>query len=317
MAFKISPQAERILAEITWNARAPIEEIARKLRMRAHTVRRIVRNLEEALHFKPVCWTHPYLLGEIPFRTFFRLKGGSPQRVREFVSFMKSSPQVSWFVSLIGQFQYSVTVRADGHLALLEFFEVVDKKFGDMIVDKSVSTVVNLTCYSPALSRHASGPRAQLEYSAVPDRVELSDLDRKIVEFLRDKPLASLPEVGRVLGVSSTTIAYRFNRLVTTQAILGFGYAYDAVNLQDNEFLVSIATRGFGSPCFDLLANLCAEDGRVWWLGRFIGHWDIQLSLSVKKAHDLDLFVQQMHAICRDQIEEINIHTLGNLYRDR
>jgi hypothetical protein len=24
-----------------------------------------------------------------------------------------------------------------------------------------------------------------------------------------------------------------------------------------------------------------------------------------------------MHAICRDQIEEINIHTFGNLYRDR
>ncbi len=317
MAFKISPQAERILAEITWNARAPIEEIARKLRMRAHTVRRIVRNLEGVLDFQPVCWTHPYLLGEIPFQVFFRLKGGSPQRVREFVSLMKSSPQVSWFVSLIGQFQYSVTVRAAGHLALLELFEVVDKKFGDMIVDKSVSTVVNLTCYSPALASSGGGPRAQLEYSAVPNRVELNDLDRKIVEFVRDRPLASLPEVGRVLGVSSTTIAYRFNRLVTTQAILGFGYAYVAVNVQDNEFLVSIATRGLGSPCFDLLANLCAEDGRVRWLGRFIGQWDIQLSISVKKAHDLDLFVQQMHAICRDQIEEINIHTFGNLYRDR
>jgi DNA-binding Lrp family transcriptional regulator len=186
-----------------------------------------------------------------------------------------------------------------------------------MIVDKSVSTVVNLTCYSPALVRYGVEPRAQLEYSAVPDRVELSDLDRKIVEFLRDKPLASLPEVGRVLGVGATTIAYRFNRLVTTQAILGFGYAYDAVNTQDNEFLVTISTRGLGSACFDLLAKLCAEDGRVWWLGRFIGQWDIQLSLSVKKAHDLDLFVQQMHAICRNQIEEIEIHTFGSLYRDR
>jgi len=317
MAFKISPQAGRILAEVTWNARAPVEEIARKLRMRSHTVRRIVRNLDEALSFQPVCWTHPYRLGQVPFQVLFRLKGGSPSRVCEFVSFIKSLPQVSWFVSLIGWFQYSVTFRTDGHLALLELFDVIDKKFGDMIGAKSVSTVVNLTCYSPALSHLGLGSRKQFEYSAIPERVELSELDRKIIDFLRDNPLASLPEIGRALGTSSTTISYRFNRLVTAQAILGFGYAYDAVNLQNNEFLVSLATKGFGSPCFDSIAKFCAEDGRVWWLGRFIGHWDMQLSLSIKKAQDLDRFIQQLHAICRDQIEEIHIHTFGKLYRDR
>ncbi len=317
MAFKISPQAERVLAEVTWNARASIEDVARKLRMRAHTVRRTVRNLHEALDFQPVCWTHPYLLGKIPFRVFFRLKGGTPQRVREFVTFIKSLPQVSWFVSLIGRYQYGVTVRAEGHLALLELFDVIDKKFGDMIGHKSVSTVVSLTCYSPALAHAGVGSRKQLEYSAVDDRVELTELDRRLVEFLRDKPLASLPEVGRALGASATTIAYRFNRLVNIQAILGFGYAYDAVNLQYTEFLVSVATKGFGSPCFDAIARFCAEHGGVWWLGRYIGHWDIELSLSVKTTQDLDLFIQQLNVICRDQIEEIHIHTFGKLYQDR
>jgi len=317
MTYKISPQDKRILAEVTWNARAPIEDIARKLRLRAHTVRRAVQNLDEAMGFQPVCWTHPFRLGEIPFRVFFRLRGGTPQRVREFVNFMKALPQVSWFVSLIGRYQYGVTVRADGHLSLLKLFDEIDQKFGDMIADKSVSTVVYLACYTPALAHTGAGPRKKLEYSAVPDRLELSALDRQIVEFLRDKPLASLQEVGRGLGSNSTTVAYRFNRLVNAQAILGFGYAYDTSNVQDTEFLVSMVTKGFGSLCFDAIQKFCAEHGSVWWLGRFIGHWDVELSLSVNKAQDLDLFVQQLTAICRDQIEEIHIHTFSKLYRDR
>lgn len=317
MAYKLSPQARKILSEVTWNARAPIEDIARKLRMRAHTVRRAVQNLDDALNFQPLCWTDPYRLGQTPFRVFFSLSGGSPQRVREFVNFTKSLPEVSWFVSLIGLYQYCITVRADGPLELLHFFAQIDEGFGDLIADKSVSTVVQLTCYIPSAIPASSEPRRHLEYVASTPCIELSDLDWKILKVLRDSPLSSMHEVGRAVGSSPTTVAYRFNRLVSSGAILGFGYAYDSSHFGDSEFLVSLSTKGLGSTCYDKIAKYCAHHSDVLWLGRFIGHWDIELAVNAHRAQDLEVFIQGLYAICRDQLGEVHIHTFSKLHRER
>ena len=317
MTYKISPQARRILAEVTWNARAPIEDIARKLRMKAHTVRRTVQTLAEQLDFHPLCWTHPYRLGYIPFRVFFRLSGADAQRVREFVSFVKSLPEVTWFISLIGLYQYCIGVRAGGQMELLDLFKRLDERFGDIVVSKSVSTVAQLTCYTPSLAHSGSGPRQQLEYTATQERLELSALDRHIVDFLRDNPLASMQQVGRAVATSATTVTYRFNRLITSGAILGFGYGYDSIHFGESEFLVSLSTKGFGSSCYDKIAKFCAQHSNVLWLGRFIGHWDIELCISAHQAQDLEAFIQELHTICRDDVQEMHIHTFGKVHRER
>jgi DNA-binding Lrp family transcriptional regulator len=317
MAIKITPQQRRILAEVTWNARTPVEAVARTLRVKAHTVRHALRQLHNAFEFTPVCWTHPYLLGEIPFRTFFRITGGSPQRVREFEKFIGSIPQVSWFVSLIGSYQYSVTIRAKGHLDFLEIADRIDARFGDIITDKSVSSIVQLSCFEPRFVESGSGPRKSFDYVATSDRLELSALDHGILTFLRDKPLASMQEIGRGVNASATTVDYRFNRLITLGAIMGFAYSYDWSHIGDSEFLVSLSTKGLGSRCYDKIFTFCAQHANVMWLGRFIGHWDVELALSVHQASELEAFVQELHSTFRDEVAEIHIHTFGRLHRDR
>lgn len=208
-------------------------------------------------------------------------------------------------------------MRAEGPLQLLQIFETIDRTFGDLIKDKSVSTVVQLCCFTPALAHAGTGARKKFEYVATAERVELSELDRKIVEFIRDKPLATLQEIGRAVSASASSVAYRFNRLVTSGAILGFGYGFDTTNSPETEFLVSLSTTGFGALCYDRIASFCAETPEVLWLGRSIGHWDIQLAISVSRAADLETFVERLNAICRDEVNEMHIHTFSKLYRER
>jgi DNA-binding Lrp family transcriptional regulator len=276
-----------------------------------------VQTLDEALDFHPLCWTHPYRLGQIPFRVFFRLSGGGTKRAREFVSFVKSLTQASWFMSLIGLYQYCISLRADGYLELLALFAQIDQRFGDIIADKSVSTVAQLTCYTPFLAHSGTGPRKHLEYTATRERLELNTLDHKIIEILRDKPLASMQELGRAVSTSPNTVAYRFNRLLSSGAILGFGYSYDSAQYGESEFLVSLSTKGLGSSCYDKIAKFCVHHSNVLWLGRFIGHWDIELAVSAHQAQDLETFIQDLHTICRDQVGEVHIHTFSKLHSER
>jgi DNA-binding Lrp family transcriptional regulator len=256
-------------------------------------------------------------LGDIPFRVFFRLNGGTPQRIGEFEKFIAVLPEVSWFVSLIGSYQYCVAIRADGYLDFLKLCDQINQRFGDVIALKSVSTIVHLSCFVPGLAHSGRGPRKSFDYSATSDRLDLSPLDRKIITFLREKPLASMQEVGRAVGASATTVDYRFNKLINSGAILGFGYAYDMSHVGESEFLVSLSTKGFDSSCYDRIAKFCAHHPDVMWLGRFIGHWDIELAISVQQARDLETFVQELHATCREQVAEVHIHTFSRLHRER
>lgn len=50
----------------------------------------------------------------------------------------------------------------------------------------------------------------------------MDDLDHRLISALRQNARASLSELARRLGVSRGTVQNRLNRLVETQAILGF-----------------------------------------------------------------------------------------------
>lgn len=193
----------------------------------------------------------------------------------------------------------------------------IDQRFGDIIATKNVSTVTHLSCYSPSLSNGKGAPRKCFAYSATPDRLELSSLDHKILNFLRDKPLSTMQELGRATGTSASTVDYRFNRLIESGAILAFGYAYEWSNFGNSGFLVSISTKGFGSRCFDHIASFCARHGGVVWLGRFIGPWDIELSVNVHEGRERESFINELHDVCRKQVAEVHIHTFSRLHHER
>lgn len=312
---ELSSFQKQVLAEIAWDARAPIEEIARRLRVRPHAVRHAFRVIEERLELKPVCWTDPFVQGQTPFFVFLSVDCPNATKLRQFIKHINGLPEVHFFASIVGQYQFALTIFAHGLEDLLPTLQRLDEAHGEIIVDKTISNIADLVFFAPALAQAREGKRKRLSCKPTSVRAKLDDLDHKIIREIREKPLASLSELSRLCGCPASTTAYRFEQLIKSGTILGFGFTYSTLKEGRFYFIISVATRGVSSAVFNDFVAFAESHPHVSWIARSIGHWDIQMEAVVADLKELELLVQQIRGKGDGRVQEIVVHTTHEWFK--
>ena len=105
--------------------------------------------------------------------------------------------------------------------------------------------------------------------------IELDDIDRRMIDALRDDGRRSAPMLADMLGVGRATAYHRFDRLVDNGVIEGFSARVDpaAVGWTISAFVLVNVRQGLWR---DLRDQLSALPG-VQWLGVATGRFDFVL----------------------------------------
>lgn len=121
-----------------------MEQIAQRLGLRSHAVRHVIRALDEALGTYPLCWTNPFLRGQVPYRVYFSVDPSSGKRLGSFIERLTAQPEVAWLASLIGRYQFAMGVRGRGLGGLFSVFDSLDAKFGGIVTERNISPILSL-----------------------------------------------------------------------------------------------------------------------------------------------------------------------------
>lgn len=309
--FKLSAVQKRVLAEITWDARASVEDVARRLSVRPHTVRYAIDQLHSALRLNPFCLTDPFRRGQTPYRFFFSINSADQVRRKKMIEYLKSLPEVHWLYELYGQYQFLLSLRTTSMSHLSVVLKDFDAKFGDLVTTRSVSMMPRVTAFVPWLAHSGSGPRMTFEYSDDAAPVELDATDQKIIALVSAKPLASLRELARVCGIPASTLDYRLDKLVKSRVIVGFFYGYESRLTSGASFLVLVKFHGLGGGMYERFVQFGRNDPRVSRLSRFIGEWDMEMEVVLDDLHDIKDMVHSLHKVGGGVVREIVTHSFG------
>lgn len=309
---KLSAVQKRVLAEITWDARASVEELARRLSMRPHTVRYAIDQLQSLLRLNAFCLTDPFRCGHTPYRFFFSVNSADQLRRKKMIDYLRSLPEVHWLYELYGQYQFLMSIRTTSMTHLGTLLKEFDTRFGDLVTVRSVSMMPRVTAFVPWLAHSGHGPRRTFEYSDDATPIEMDAIDRKILGLVSAKPLASIRDLSRACGMPASTLDYRLEKLRASRVIVGFFYGYETRLTSGASFLVLIKFNGLGgSGIYDRFVQFGQNNPRVSRLSRFIGEWDMEMEVVLEDIHDIKEMVQDLHKVGGGLVREIVTHSFG------
>lgn len=307
---RLSPAQQKILAEMTWDARASVEDVARRLKLRAHTVRHAMKSLQSTLKLTPMCWTHPYLRGQSPYRVFFSLDQSSSKSTAAFLNRLSTLPEVVWLASLIGHYQFVMGVRGASLLSVVKLFTALDDEFRDLIVDRTIAPILQMGQFVPWVAHAGPGKRRCWEYKVCDPFKGLDETDNRILKLLSQAPLATVRDISQGCGLPNSTVSYRLERMVSSGVIIGFAFAYDDRLLGRESALLSISTHGFAGGPFETFFDFAQRHPQVSWVAQTVGAADLEIGVILDDAEELHQVVREISALGRGAVKTVHSHAL-------
>lgn len=313
--LKLTQTQRRVLAELAWNCRASVSEIAERVGGRQHVVRRLMQSLATELQLVPFCFTNAFRLGETPYRIYFSITNGDRARVKELREYLTALPDAHWFSVLYGAYQFGLSVRKPDIIALQSLLLEIDSRFGSLIQKKTVSAVTRFSHFVPWPAHVGSSPRKSFEYRCEDSRQVLDDVDRCVLGLLRDEPLITVRTLGQKMGLSASTAAYRIDKLLRSGVIIGFGYMFENRLVGQEAFLIHVATKGLSGHGFERFFKFAQDHPRVTWVAKTLGEWDIEIEVVLEDVFELDEIIQELCTAGRGSVEDVMVHTWGKTFK--
>lgn len=315
--MKLSPIQQKVLAHIAWNGRISPEDLAKRLGIRAHTARYTIQQLKQILNLRAYCFTDPFKIGLVPYRALFSVNSADQALYKKMVRYLQTCPEVSWFHELHGHYQFLMAIRVSGTQRLDAFMYEFDKQFGEIIVSRTLAEMLRTTYFMPWRAHSGKGPREHFEYRHDSEKVAIDSLDMKMLECLKNAPLVSQREISRIIGVPASTVSFRFEKLVSSRVILGFGCDYDPRAAGSEHYLILIKLQGLGGGLYEKFFEFASYHPRIARVTRMIGEWDLEMELELDDSLQLNEVIHQLYSHGAGCVRRVLAHTWGVEHRFR
>ncbi|MEK6963238.1 MAG: Lrp/AsnC family transcriptional regulator [Nanoarchaeota archaeon] len=133
-----------LLKELDDNARKPLSELSRKVGLSRDAIRNRIQKLITAkvlYAFKPV-YNPPSMGFPIINYVFISIYNPSPEKEKEFLTFLQNNKNVTYIAGLIGKWDYILDIMAESQGHFDKIFKGIRQRFSEFIKDYEVYGVL-------------------------------------------------------------------------------------------------------------------------------------------------------------------------------
>ena len=145
-----------------------------------------------------------------------------------------------------------------------------------------------------------------------PPRVELDELDLKIVRSLNKNARKSFRDIARELGISLSTVSHRMKRLEENGVLLGFVPALDPKRI-GYDLVVIIGVRIAHGKLMEVQQRI-AKHPAVFGVYDVTGEWDSMILARFRDRDELNDFIKDMLGM--DHVERTNTQLVLNTVKE-
>jgi Lrp/AsnC family leucine-responsive transcriptional regulator len=284
----LSSRERRILAASEMDLSLPVTTLAATTRFPVHAVRWTLSRLAERGLINPRTLLNVYPLGFQDYTLLFSLAGSRPLPARKkLIEQLLKHPKVSWIGDLGSSFQLGIAVMARSIAEFLEFQELLSTWCGGSMQQKRFALRYGSIIYGRRYLDPAARNRTVLRYRTSDTGTTIDELDKRILKYLSQAKGESLRELGRELGIPSTTVDARMRRLRQVGVVVGYYNAIGSAPLQMQQYKLLITTNAASSSARVIIEKFAAQNVNVTHVIECIGSWDYEIGLEVDRGADL------------------------------
>jgi Lrp/AsnC family transcriptional regulator for asnA, asnC and gidA len=224
---KLDLKDRKILYQLDINSRQSFSKIGKKVGLHKDVVAYRVNRLEEngiIKNYYTVIDTSP--LGYIHPRFYLSYQYATPEIKEEIIDYFVKSKYVGFVHEDEGSYELALVMVVDNLPKFNFFWEKTMIKYRDYIAKQIFSLYINENMYRYSFffdeNTTERFDRTKVEVFGGEKRVEIDDLDRKILKLITPNARMPTTEMAKKLNLTAITINNRIKKLMSAGVIKGF-----------------------------------------------------------------------------------------------
>ena len=306
-SIRLSENERIFIAGATHNATTSAKDLARRLGIREHQVRRIRDSLVQREVLKPIYLIDIYRLGYTDFRVF--LSGiTSPSKTRmAFEKRVEGYPLVYWLAKMSGSYQYALTFLAKDPSDMISFFPAMQPRPLGLSALKTIAIAGDWSIFTPNYLAPNSQERGCHTMTSKERVGPLERQDILILETISRNPAITTSGLARLTGMAATSLSYRLDKLTDLKVIRGQLYLLNTPLLGISTFRITIVEKGLSPTAREKLRRYMASQPNVCAMLSCAGSFDFEVRFECVDPEQVEDFVQTIVDNFGDEIAAIGV----------
>jgi DNA-binding Lrp family transcriptional regulator len=315
MTFKLDLLDKKILNALNENVREPYSRIAKKVRSSKEVVNyRIKRLMDEGI-IKEMVTT--FSLGYSAFKILIQFQKVSSSGEKEILDYLKNHPYANWVTPCSGNWDLVFSVMAKNPKHFDKIFREIIGEIGDKINDYKIAISTGSLTFGHTYILGSVKEAKKKKRDTKPE-INFDEKDKKIAKILHKNCRESLTSIAQKTKIPVDTVKYRIKKMVENQIIRRYRLILDTSKLGYNRYEIFIRGINLTDKVIMRFSEWAKQNKHVEYMGRYIGAWDLELTVNLKSNTDLRKFVLEIKQEFGDQIKSFEsialFETLNFIY---
>lgn len=296
---KLDLKDRKILYQLDLNSRQSLSQIGRKVGLSKVSVGNRIKKLEEQGIIKNYYTViDSSKLGYISFRFYLVYQNTTPEIEKEILDYFVNDKNTWWVASLRGGFNLAVAIWVKNMYDFHVFWEKTLNKYRDYFQKQVFSVYFQLSSFRYSfllLDEYKKEDRKEFEIAGSGRRVEIDELDSKILNVIASNSRIPLTQISEKLHSSVTTLKKRIKKLIKLRIILGFRINIDHLKLGLQIYKIDITLNNYRKR--EQIIDYIALNPHLSHLAKSAGIADLELGVFVENP-------ERIHQMMKDLIDK-------------
>lgn len=224
MLFRLDERDARLLQLLDLNARATLASLAKALRISKPAVKRRLERLEEVgVIRRYIAIINPAKLGYTIYKVNLKMVNMDDEELAAFGKRAEQLRDAGWVLASLGRWDFILLIFSQDAASLADTYRDLLEPVAQNLSRKSFGAVSSIS-HLPHDCLLSKPPklRERIQFETRREKVELDELDRKLLNALSLNARATLVSLAAKLGVTPKTVKTRMRHLETRGVILGY-----------------------------------------------------------------------------------------------
>jgi len=306
MEIKLTKLDEKILYVLNMNSRLSFSKIARLVQSSREVVEYRIGRLEKLgviTRFSSVISSARQ--GVKSYHLLLKLEKASEKDESEFISFLQRDTNVRYIQKSRGYYDIFLIFGVKDRKELSEVIDRINEAYAGIIREREILIPIRPLKYReyPFFKKISySQPRRKMK-----GPMELDDLDRNIVDTLKNNSRISFRELADSLDVPPETARYRFYRLKDHGIIKDFSITVDVERLGYSTYTVFLKLDTYSHRQDQELIEQFYKEPSLLSAQRVVGKFDIVVEILSQGTEEFEIQLSRLRDIFRNSIRRYEV----------
>jgi len=282
----------KILQELDWNGRKPVNKIAKIVKSNKDVVAYRIKRLEEKgiiVRYFPILDMSK--MGYYTSKLYFDLEEIDEDEEKEFVEFLDKEINAGLIFRMDYPYRYGIVLWVKSIYDVEDIIVKIKRKLGKVLIRYNHAIFCTLRVYPKDYlfgkkhhdTYHNLEPHANISYD---------DNDFRILKELANNARMSTVQIAKKLKMSQSTVSHKIKNLERKKIIVGYRAEINFIKLGFmNYFLEIYLDENDNIKQIESWAN---TNKNVVWLQKVVGTCDIEIEVEVKDRVALELLLNEL-----------------------